>query len=279
MRWTGCGLLVALLVVCGPAQAGQAPPAEDLRALAARIAGSGGTPEERTRRLVAWINTEFVWTTTDYEPRTVDDIIRRRGGNCAELSRVLARLLDLSGIAYRTVREINVQPESARRQANAEDRIAKAGWRMSVFGRTHNDHVWLEVSDGAGGWVPADPSVGTVGLDEWVAARLGLNDRRPPAVAAAAPIVADMLVPIAVVLAGQRAEARSEAYLVKGFDAAYGGRLSTLPAWPAWVEQVRAFAPLACGAFAGTVNLHEHAAAIDGLGATYRALQRQAAGR
>jgi transglutaminase-like putative cysteine protease len=279
MRWTEWGLCVTLLLAGGPAQAGQAPAVEDLRALASGIAGPDGTPEERTRRLTAWVNTELVWTTTDYEARTVDDIIRRRGGNCAELSRVLARLLDLSGIAYRTVREINIQPESARRQATAEARVAGAGARMSVFGRTHNDHVWLEVADGAGGWIPADPAVGTVGLDEWVAARLAVHERRPPAVAAAAPIVADMLVPIAVVVGGPDGEARSDTYLVRGLDNAYGGRLSTLPSWQAWVDQVRAFAPLARGAFAGTVNLHEHAAAIDALGATYRDLQHQAARR
>jgi hypothetical protein len=267
-------ILTAVIAIAPLRPAIAQPPAEDLAALAARIAGPDAPPVERAGRLVAWINTEFAWTTTDYERRTVDDIIRRRGGNCAELSRVLARLLDLSGIQYRTVREINIQPESAQRQANAEERVRTAGLRMSVFGRTHNDHVWLEVADGRGGWIPADPSVGTVGLEEWIAARAALRDRRPPAISAAAGIVANMLVPIAVVVVSP-AEDRSEAYLVRGLDAAYGGSLSALPAWRTWVERVRAFAPVAQGAFEGRLNLHEHVAAIDALGEAYRELQQQ----
>jgi hypothetical protein len=267
-------ILTAVIAIALPRPAMSQAPAEDLEALAARIAGHGAPPVDRARRLVAWINTEFAWTTTDYERRTVDDILRRRGGNCAELSRVLARLLDLAGIEYRTVREINIHPASAQRQANAEERVTKAGFRMSVFGRAHNDHVWLEIADGAGGWVPADPSVGTVGLEEWIAARAALHDRRPPAISAAVDIVASMIVPIAVVVGP--AEDRSEAYLVRGLDAAYGGRLSALPAWRTWVEGVRAFAPIAQGAFDGRLNLHEHAAAIDALGEAYRELQRQA---
>jgi transglutaminase-like putative cysteine protease len=141
-------ILTAVIAIAPLRPAIAQAPAEDLAALAARIAGPDAPPVERAGRLVAWINTEFAWTTTDYERRTVDDIIRRRGGNCAELSRVLARLLDLSGIEYRTVREINIQPESAQRQANAEERVRTAGLRMSVFGRAHNDHVWLEIADG-----------------------------------------------------------------------------------------------------------------------------------
>jgi hypothetical protein len=272
-----CRILAVLLVGwILPSAETQGPTEADLRTLALRVAGTEGPAGERTRRLVSWINTDFAWTETDYERRTVDEVIARRGGNCAELARVLARLLDLSGIPYRTLREINIQPENTRRQATAEARVRSAGPRMSVFGRSHNDHVWLEVADGRGGWVPADPSVGTVGMEEWIAARAALHDRRPPAVNATAAIVADMLVPIAV-LHLEPFEDRSETYLVEGLDSAYGWRLSALPGWAEWVRQIRAFAPLARGAFEGRVNLHDHADAVDALTRAYRELQRQAA--
>jgi hypothetical protein len=267
--------LLLLVVLASPAAAQDPAPSPEIRRLAVEIAGDSGPPVERTRRLTAWINTQFRWTATDYERRTVDEIIQRRGGNCAELARVLMRLLDAAEIPHRMVREINIHPESARRQASAEQLVAQRGATGSVFGRRHNDHVWLEVQAQNGDWTPADPSVGVVGTVEWIRARVALNDRTKPPVVAVAAIVREMIAPIAVFVRGGDPEDRTERYLVDAFNDAYGGRLASLPAWPEWVRRVRAFGELARGAFQGQVNLHAHATAIDELAAIYSSLQQQ----
>lgn len=253
----------------------QGPPSSDaIDALAIQVAGPGSVAD-RTGRLVEWINRDFAWTATDYQQRTAEQIIDRRAGNCADLAKVLARLLDAVRIRYRFVREINVQPASDTRQANAESRMRTGGVRYSVFGFRHNDHAWLEVYDSeADAWMPADPAVGVVGAGDWVRARLALADRRRPAVAAVVPIVESMLVPIAV-LAG--ADDRSAYYLLDQFDRAYSGRLSTLPAWGAWRTVVGELGPVAGRAFAGEANLHERSEMIARAADTYDALRRQAA--
>ena len=238
------------------------------------MAGNG-TTQERTALLVSWINHEFAWTATDYQQRTPEQIIERRAGNCADLAKVLARLLDGVHIRYRFVREINVQPESESRQANAERKMTTGGVRFSVFGRRHNDHTWLEVADrDSGNWIPADPAVGVVGIKEWISARLAFEQRRQPLVAATVPIVASMLEPFAVA-AG--AEDRSTYYLVEEFDRAYGHRLRCLPAWTDWCSLVGRLAPVSMGALSGAVNLHEYAAQIGQVAEAYGALRRQAA--
>lgn len=274
MNFHGAALAISAVVV---AHAGaQLPPPNPaaIDVLAVRVAAEG-TAAERTGRLVAWINREFAWTATDYQRRTPEEIIERRGGNCADLARVLARLLDAAGIRYRFVREINVQPASDSRQANAERRIAASGARYSVFGRRHNDHTWLEVLEpGSGEWIPADPAIGIVGAGQWIRARLAFSERLRPAVPATVPIVETMLVPFAVA-AGN--EDRSAHYLIDAFDNAYGGRLHALPAWTRWTAVVRALAALAAGAFSGELNLHEHAEVIARVADAYDALKQEAA--
>lgn len=272
-----------MMFVAGVALSAQSPgtTSEPIDVLAARVAGSDGSVPQKVERLVSWISREFAWTATDYQQRTPEQIIERRAGNCADLARVLARLLDAAQIRYRFVREINIQPESDSRETNAEKRIATGGPRYSVFGRRHNDHMWLEVfdPDGAARWFPADPAVGVVGLEQWIAARLALAERRKPLVPATVPIVEAMLEPVAVVAMTGPGEDRSDYYLVDAFDRAYGGSLGSLPAWTAWCASVRELAPLAAGAFAGKVNLHERAAAIARAAAAYETLRREGAGR
>lgn len=273
--WIGACLIVLAAPLTGQTPAGQTPsPSTDIDALAMKIAADG-TVTDRTARLVAWINRDFEWIATDYVQRTPDQIVERRAGNCADLAKVLARLLDGVHLRYRFVREINVQPASDTRQANAEQKVATGGARFSVFGRRHNDHTWLEVFEpDAGAWIPADPAVGVVGVDDWISARLAFANRRQPVVAATVPIVQSMLVPFSVV-AGT--EDRSTYYLIDRFNRAYGGRLQALPAWTRWSSLVRELAPLSMGAFGGAVNLHEHAATIEQVADTYDTLRQQAA--
>jgi hypothetical protein len=190
------------------------------------------------------------WVATDHRQRTVEEILARGAGNCADHARVLQSLLEERGIRTRWVQEINIQPPSRSRQSSAERMVAEQGPRASVFGRRHNDHRWLEVwDDDAKAWFPADSSIGISGWDSWVCARLGFGARPAP--------VAEMLFPV-VIVAGDPAEDRGQAYLVEAFDRAYGGRLSRLPIWPSWVAELEFMAPLGLGAFRGKVNLHQH---------------------
>ena len=87
-----------------------------LQNLALKVAGAKGSSKERTQRLVTWMNKNFEFTYTDYKKRTVEEIIQRRGGNCAEQARVLWALLEAIDINARWVSEINIQPKNRRRQ-------------------------------------------------------------------------------------------------------------------------------------------------------------------
>lgn len=275
----------ALILVAFWAAVAQNPPAAqtaaDIDQLAKQVAGETGTAVERTTRLVDWINHNFAWSATDYQQRTPEEIIARRGGNCAELARVLARLLDAANVRYRWVSEINLEPYSAERQEHAEKLVQRIGPRGSVFGARHNDHRWLEVYDERDRtWVPADPAVGVVGVQPWIRMRLALQNRPAPALAATAEIVKDMIAPfmVAVVPNDKTSlpEDRSDFYLIEQFNAAYGGRLSSLPAWAEWVDGIHRLAPLAMRAFQGRTNLHEANEAICRLRDTFERLKAQA---
>jgi transglutaminase-like putative cysteine protease len=231
-------LILAFVIVpfASKAQVGSSAPSEpaavplNITAFADSAAGQG-TSFQRTQSLVHWVNDNFTWSATDYQKRTPEQIVARRSGNCAELAPVLRMLLDSMHVRSRWVREINVQPEQTpRRQKTAEEKVAEGGNSMSVFGLQHNDHAWLEVwDDAANAWFPADPAFGVVGLDEWLPARLAMDSRPKPRVAAVEPIAADMLVPFVVVAADSRrgpyVEDRTTYYLIDGFNKLYGGRL------------------------------------------------------
>ena len=221
-------LPLVLAACCFAAWASAAPPNErmpasqvEIDALAKRVAGNGDSVT-RAQRLVSWMNSRLEWVATDYQQRTPEQILARGAGNCADLASVLERLLRPAGISYRWVAEINVQPMSAERQANAMDLIRQRGASASVFGRHHNDHRWLEILDERSHeWIPADPATGLVGTATWVRARMALGERPAAAVPAVADLVKDMIVPIAVVTsrdaAGTRVD-RSVHYLIDEFD-------------------------------------------------------------
>nr|WP_275976249.1 transglutaminase domain-containing protein [Geothrix oryzisoli] len=230
-----------------------------------------GAAEARVRALVDHLHQRMPWVATDYRTRSVDEILARGSGNCADHAKVLLDLLKAGGFEARWVREINLQAPSERRQASARAKVAEGGKGFSVFGYQHNDHRWLEVRDPASGaWFPADSSLGVVGGGAWAAARLGFGTR--PAA------VADMIAPVFVeaVQPGRPPEPRSEAYLLQAFGAMGGGRIRTLPAWPAWEQAVRALEPHASSAFQGTEDLHAQAGTLAALADAYAALRAQA---
>ncbi len=238
---------------------------------AGRTLDAPGTVPARVGRLVTHLNRAMPFVATDYRNRTVEEILQRGAGNCADHARVLRSLLESRGIQVRWVQEINLQAPSERRQANAAAMVQKRGAQASVFGRSHNDHRWLEVWDPqTESWFPADSSIGVSGVDAWIHRRLGFSDR--PAA------VAEMIAPVFVeALTADKARVpRSSAYLIEGFNQAYGGHLAGLPAWPAWVASVKALEPLASGAFRSEVDLHGQGRLFEELALAYGRLAAEA---
>ncbi len=247
---------------------------EDLPQFASKIAGDSDSDFDRTQNIVKWFAKNFDWKSTDYKKRTAEEIIARQGGNCNELAIVSKACMDELDIKYRTVREINLHVNTPRRQGSAEARVAKAGNRSSVFGQRHNDHVWIEVYDPQSDrWFPADPSMGAVGEDEWIAARYGFGDRYT-----LNPISDDMIAPFAVLVLDKDRnliENRSTHYGVDGFNGLYDNQLERLPSWEKWKAGIADLSQKAAGAFKGDINLHTHTEEIKDLWETYFALKEE----
>jgi hypothetical protein len=230
---------------------------------------------ERAELLLQWLSQHFKWLSTDYKNRTVKEIIARQGGNCFELATVYSSLIKTMGIRHRQIAEINIQPRSERRQKSAEELMAKRGNYGSVFGEQHNDHRWIEIFDSkSADWIPADPSVGVIGVESWLKSRVWFGERW----AIDTSITNDMIVPIAIFVADGKSgmvEDRSTHYLITAFDNLYGGALSRLASWAEWKKEVAGIGTLCRGAFEGTVNLHAHADEIAQLARTYAALRAE----
>lgn len=253
----------------------------DLNAVAREVAGTSGSTFEKTQRLATWINTTFKWSYTDYQKRTVAEIVARRAGNCAELANVLEALLNAAQIRSRWIAEINVHPRTPARQKTAEEKVAQWGKHASVFGLRHNDHRWLEVyEESTQTWFPADPAVGVVGTQQWVAARLGFANRPASPVPEIAAIAKDMLVPFVVIAldsrGGKMVENRAQHYLIEEFDLFYQKKAATLPSWAQWQNLIKQLSVLGASAFAGEVNLHEHGQLIEALAQVYEKLRSEA---
>ena len=245
---------------------------EDLPAFSKYITAKAETDLEKAKAVVDWYARHFDWTYTDYQKRTVEDILARRGGNCNELAMITKASLETLGVKMRRVREVNLHLSSDQRQADAERRVAEIGNKASVFGRQHNDHVWLEVFDQATGlWIPADPSLGVVGMRPWLAARYGFTRRY-----SLDPSSEDMIAPFAIFVEKEGGWInRTADYAIEGFNHLYYGQLSQLASWERWKSRVEQLAPLALAAFQGEANLHEHGNAIAALAEAYQELKAE----
>jgi len=247
----------------------------EMQKLAHDIAGNMTTTSGKVSSVVSWTNTNFKWTYTDYAKRTVKEIICRQGGNCAEQAMVVRALLKELNVKTRRITEINIQPEKEQRQKDAEKRIAESGYRASVFGFRHNDHVWTEYFDEEKReWMPADPTLGLIGLENWLKSRIGFEPRVNHAILPSA----DMLVPIAVFALnpdGTIAEDRSEYYLIQSFNRVYKGRLEKLPSWKQWKQAVAFIQEKSRAAFEGKENLHQHTDYIKQVKSIYETLKEQ----
>jgi transglutaminase-like putative cysteine protease len=222
--------------------------------------------------IVHWLARHFSWKETDYQRRTLQQIIERRGGNCNDFATVALAAMTELGIRPRKVHDIHIRTESTDRGARAKALVKEKGNLYSVFGRHHNDHIWLEVYDSnAGEWFPVDPWGGVVGMDEWIKARVWFGSRT-----SLNPDAEDMIVPFAIFAADQDGRFtidRTRHYVVEEFDRFYGGKLRALPMWKQWTALVEELDDKAKGAFAGTVDLHEYESQIDSVADVYEQLR------
>jgi hypothetical protein len=244
----------------------------DLKTFAQQVSKDAKSELGRAQAIVGWLAKNFQWKATDYQKRTVQEIIDRKGGNCNELAMVALSAMKELNIKLRRVHEINIYTNTPSRGETARQKIQEKGNRMSVFGRHHNDHIWLELYDSAANeWFPADPSSGLVGVEQWMKGRVGFGKRFT-----LNPITEDMIVPFAIFAAdadGQFTINRTQHYLVDEFGRLYGRKLQKQEAWKQWTEMLDQLDEKVAGAFAGTINLHEYESQIDSLAATYEQLR------
>jgi len=244
----------------------------DIKAFAREVTKDATSDVERAQAIVHWLTRTFEWKATDYRTRTVREIIDRRGGNCNDLALVALAAMKELNIPLRRVHDVHIRTASSERGERAHALVKEKGDTYSVFGRHHNDHVWLEVYDSSRKeWFPADPWSGLVGLDEWMAARVGFGSRSGPN-----PDAADMIVPIAIFAAdadGNFTINRTQHYLVDEFDREYDGKLHDLPEWKQWIARLDQLDDKVEGAFAGRINLQDYEAEIDSAAATYEHLR------
>ncbi|HKR86174.1 MAG TPA: hypothetical protein VJS37_18575, partial [Terriglobales bacterium] len=57
----------------------------DLPAFARQVSKNATSELGQAQAIVRWLQQQFQWKATDYQKRTVQEIIDRRGGNCNEL--------------------------------------------------------------------------------------------------------------------------------------------------------------------------------------------------
>lgn len=246
----------------------------DLQALGRQITANDSTDYQKAKTLLNWVSNRLEWLATDYQRRTVKEILERGGGNCYELAEVYLALVREMNIKSRPIAEINLSRLNPDRQKTAEQLVKEKGIRASVFGGRHNDHRWLEVYDEtSGNWLPVDPTMNVIGVEQWVKARLGFGRRATidPA------ITEDMIAPFAVFVtdAGKTnmIENRSAYYMVDQFDKTYDGRLSKLPSWNRWVGLIDSLSAHSRAAFETKENLHLYTRQIEELDSVYRNLK------
>ncbi|MBK8496872.1 MAG: hypothetical protein IPL50_19160 [Chitinophagaceae bacterium] len=247
----------------------------DLHRIAFEVAGKSNTTFDKVRNMIWWTNKNFFWAYTDYQKRTDKQIICRQGGNCNEQAIVVRALLSELNVKTRRTAEINIQPESEAQAKRCKKRMDEIGNRGSVFGYRHNDHVWIEFFDEeTQEWVPADPTIGLIGMENWLKSRIGFEPRINHAILA----TAEMLVPIAIFARnpdGSIGENRSEYYLVQSFNKVYKNQLERLQAWKQWRESIEFIQYKAKDAFEGKVNLHDYTDNIKQVKSIYEKLKDQ----
>ncbi len=246
----------------------------NMKAFAEELAHGAPSELGKVEAIVHWLVHNLDWKETDYRKRTVPEIVERRGGNCNDFALVAIAAMKELDIQTRRVHDVHIRTESVDRGERAHAMVKEKGNGYSVFGRHHNDHIWLEIYDSkADEWFPVDPWSGVVGTDEWLKARVWFGMR-----SSLNPDSQDMIVPIAIFAADREDHFtinRTQHYLVDEFDRLYGGALSRLPAWKEWVAQIDALDDKVGGAFAGKTDLHQSESQIDSLAKVYERLHAE----
>jgi hypothetical protein len=96
-------------------------------------------------------------------PKTLTEILHRRGGNCVSFSVVATVILRASGFPTRLISETVYTNISLLR--------GLGGLARTPIGPLTNGHVWLEVRLGRD-WIPVDAELGLTGMAEWLGRRL-----------------------------------------------------------------------------------------------------------
>lgn len=244
----------------------------DLKAFAQQVSKDSKSELGQAQAIVRWLAKNFEWKATDYQKRTVPEIIERKGGNCNELAMVALSAMKELNIKIRRVHEVNIHVNTPERGGRAHEMVKEKGNTLSVFGRHHNDHVWLELYDSAANdWFPADPSSGLVGTEEWMKGRVWFGER-----VSLNPITQDMIMPFAIFAAddsGKFTINRTQHYVIDEFDRLYDGKLHKLAAWKRWLTLIDLLDDKVAGAFAGSINLHDYESQIDDLAVVYDQLR------
>lgn len=249
----------------------------DLAVFAKQIVGNTSSNYEKAEKLLDWLSNSLEWKATDYQRRAVKQILARQGGNCFELAVVYMAMIKALNIQYRGIAEINIHRYSDERQATAEEKVKQAGFGMSVFGRQHNDHRWVEIfDDRSNEWVPADPSMNVIGVERWLKARVWFGKR----VTLDTVLTRDMIVPFAIFVVSDTSkrfmvDSRTQHYLINGFDKLYNNKLSQLPAWGQWVAGLKELNNVASQAFSWKLDLHLYGDKIAALAKVYGELKQQ----
>ncbi len=249
----------------------------DLKVFATNIIAGVQDNYEKARTLLAWLGAHFEWKYTDYQNRTVQQIIARKGGNCFELATVYMALLKELNINYRPIAEVNIQKPDEDRGRRAAQMVKEKGNKVSVFGRQHNDHRWIEVyDDHAKEWVPADPTMNIIGFDQWLKARAWFGERHT----INDEFSSEMIVPFGIFVVSKDDKAkmnenRTTYYLVDRLDALYGHRLSSLPSWSKWVSALQVLSKVAKNAFEGKKNLQAYDSQISTIAKIYQDLRQE----
>jgi hypothetical protein len=249
----------------------------DTKAFAQHIVAGSHDNYSKAKTLLNWLSTHFEWKYTDYKKRTVKEIIVRQGGNCFELASVYMALLKELNLTYRPIAEINIHKLSEERGQTAAQKVKEGGNRMSVFGRQHNDHRWVEIYDeNTKEWVPADPTMNLIGFEQWLKARAWFGERHT----INDEFSSDMIAPVAIFVVhndnkSQMVENRTLYYMGTQLDALYNNQLSKLPSWNKWINGLETLSAVAKKAFAGEENLHNYNDQIAALAGLYAKLKEE----
>ena len=104
----------------------------DLKAFAKQVSEGTNSELGETRAIVLWLTQHFDWKETDYQKRTVQQIVERGGGNCNDLALVALAAMKELNIQVRKVHDVHVRtvPRNAVKRAAALLRKGKKSFRI-----------------------------------------------------------------------------------------------------------------------------------------------------